>query len=327
MADIFLSYSTDDHAKTRSIADALTREGWEVFWDRTIPVGKSWDIVIEEELPKAKAITSLWSPSSVKSDWVRTESHYGHKYKKLFPAMIEKADVPISFSLTEYADLTTWDGVSANHKEFQKLVSALKQKAGDPSGGKPVVPRAPLIQTGDSPTRLFLGYAREDRPLAEKFVDALKQHGFSTWWDPEIPVGASFQDSIVGALEASKFVLVLWSNNGVQSNWVQAEARWALERSKLVGLTTEPVTVPLGLGVAPTLSFENWDGSTTHPAFLRLLQTVGSSANENVMRLMPAMERMKQIRLRRLVAMAFLVFSIFCIGLALGVAFTLQMKG
>ena len=90
MADIFLSYSTDDHAKTRRLAHALTREGWEVFWDRSISIGKSWDIVIEEELPRAKAVTSLWSPSSVKSDWVRTESHYGYKHKKFFPAMIEK---------------------------------------------------------------------------------------------------------------------------------------------------------------------------------------------------------------------------------------------
>jgi TIR domain len=139
MADVFLSYSTDDHIKTQRLVEALTREGWQVFWDRNIPVGKSWDIIIEEELPKAKAITSLWSRSSVRSDWVRTESNYGYKHKKLLPAMIEKAEVPISFSLTEYADLTTWDGVSPNHDGLQKLVSALKLKAGDPSGGKPTV--------------------------------------------------------------------------------------------------------------------------------------------------------------------------------------------
>jgi TIR domain len=324
MAHIFLSYSSDDHAKTRNLAEALTREGWEVFWDRNIPVGKSWDVILEEELPKAKAITSLWSPSSIKSDWVRTESYYGHKHKKLFPAMIEEADVPIAFSLTQHADLTAWDGVSTNHAGFQKLVSALKQAAGDPSGSKPTVPRDPLIQTGDSPTHLFLGYSREDQPIAEKLVNALKQHGFSMWWDPEIPVGASFQDSIVGALEASKFVLVLWSNKGVQSNWVQAEARWALEQSKLVGLTTEPVTVPLGLGVAPTLSFEAWDGSTKHPAFLRLLQTLGGSVNEDVTPdIAPSMVTAKR-RLRFIVAGAILVF---CFGLALGIALTLQMKG
>jgi hypothetical protein len=126
-------------------------------------------------------------------------------------------------------------------------------------------------------------------------------------------------------LSASKFVLVLWSNEGVQSNWVQAEARWALEQSKLVGLTTEPVRVPLGLGVAPTLNFENWDGSTTHPAFLRLLQTVGGFANPNVTHLIgSSLERTKRARMRRLVAMAIIVF---CLGLALGVALTLHMKG
>ena len=184
------------------------------------------------------------------------------------------------------------------------------------------MPRAPLIQAGHSPTRLFLAYARDDRPLAEKFVTALKQHGYSTWWDTDIPVGASFQDSIVGALEASKFVLVLWSNNGVQSNWVHAEARWALEQSKLVGLTTEPITVPLGHGIAPTLSFENWDGSTSHPAFLRLLQTVGGSAHENATHPIRLHSQEKeQIRLHWLITGAILLF---CLGLALGAVFAFR---
>jgi len=319
MADIFLSYSTDDHAKTKSLAEALMREGWDVFWDRNIPVGKSWDTVLDEELPKAKAITSLWSPSSVKSDWVRTESHYGHKNKKLLPAMIKESEVPIAFSLIQYADLSTWNGNATSHEGFQKLVTALKLTAGDPSGRKPVAPRAPLVQTGNSPKRLFLGYARHDQAIAERLVAALKQEGFSTWWDPEIPIGSSFEDSIVGALEASQFVLVLWSNRGVRSSWVQEEAQWALEQSKLVGLVIEHVSVPLGFRAAPALGFENWDGTTTDPAFRLLLQALGGPAKEDVLKRSVTESRRRRI----LVATAILLF---CLGLVIGLAIAFQIR-
>jgi len=91
MADIFLSYSQEDQAKAASVAAALAREGWVVFWDREIPVGKSWDQVIDDQLPAAKAITALWSRASVKSRWVRTEAHYGLDKEKVVPAMIEQA--------------------------------------------------------------------------------------------------------------------------------------------------------------------------------------------------------------------------------------------
>ena len=321
MADIFLSYSTKDLPKSGQVAEVLSRQGWEGFWDRNIPVGKSWDRVIEEQLPEAKAVVVLWSKSSVESDWVRTEAHYAHQHKKLFPAKIEKSNVPISFSLVQFADLTDWDGVSVEHSELVKLLDGIKSAVGDFKGAAQQSRRPPLIQTGQSPTKVFVGYARNDRSIAEKLVSGLEQQGFSLWWDPDIPIGASFEDSIVDALESSKAVVIIWSSSGVQSNWVQAEARWALERSKLVGVTTEAVSVPVGLGVAPTIDLREWDGSSGQPAFNRLLNTISGfpeDAHANTIR--PALDRAnarkRSMRLRLLVVGGILLFIL---GLILGV--------
>lgn len=41
MADIFLSYSSDDRGRVRPIVAALERRDWSVWWDREILPGGS----------------------------------------------------------------------------------------------------------------------------------------------------------------------------------------------------------------------------------------------------------------------------------------------
>ena len=41
MSDIFLSYASDDLARIHPLVQFLTQQGWSVWWDRTIPLGKT----------------------------------------------------------------------------------------------------------------------------------------------------------------------------------------------------------------------------------------------------------------------------------------------
>jgi hypothetical protein len=50
MSDIFLSFSSADRDRARQLAELLERQGWSVWWDRTIPPGSSFDQVIEQAL-------------------------------------------------------------------------------------------------------------------------------------------------------------------------------------------------------------------------------------------------------------------------------------
>lgn len=110
MASIFLSYSRADRPKAQLIAEALAAEGFEVWWDKVLRAGETYDEVTETRLRDADAVIVLWSTVSVKSKWVRAEATLGQRTSILIPAMIEEAERPIMFELTQSADLIGWEG-------------------------------------------------------------------------------------------------------------------------------------------------------------------------------------------------------------------------
>ena len=68
MADIFISYASEDRNKAEELAETLSARGWSIWWDRKIPLGKSYDEVIEKALGESKCAIVFgplcrWPPS------------------------------------------------------------------------------------------------------------------------------------------------------------------------------------------------------------------------------------------------------------------------
>lgn len=129
MAEIFISYASENRERARELAQALGARGWSVWWDREIPLGKSFDEVIEKALSEAKCAIVLWSEVSIASEWVRNEASEGKRRGILIPVFIEAVDAPLAFRLLNGADLRDWNG-EAKHAELDRLIKRVTELLG-----------------------------------------------------------------------------------------------------------------------------------------------------------------------------------------------------
>ena len=134
MSDIFISYASEDRGRVQSLARALERMGWSVWWDRRIPTGRSFDEVIQEALDAAKSVIVVWTKTSVKSSWVKNEARKGLRRRVLFPVMLlEEVEIPLEFEHVQAAQLMDWQP-EVTHFGFDQFVQDIAQVLGSPSG-------------------------------------------------------------------------------------------------------------------------------------------------------------------------------------------------
>ena len=153
MADIFLSYTEEDRATARRVAEALSAAGWDVWWDRRIPAGQAWRQVLDAELKCMRCMVVLWSRRSVASEWVCEEASEGRKRGRLFPVLIDPTQQPVGFRELQAADLSGWDG-SSTFAPLQELIHDLERLIGKPDVQAPL-PSAPSKDERPASRRLW----------------------------------------------------------------------------------------------------------------------------------------------------------------------------
>ena len=122
---------------------------------------------------------------------------------------------------------------------------------------------------------IFISYSSKDRGKAKDIADALKQQGFSVWWDRSILPGKTFDTVIEEALDAAKCVIVLWSKMSVYKEWVRTEASEGKQRGILIPVLIErDVKIPLEFRLMQVADFRDWEGKLPHPGFDNLLKAV-----------------------------------------------------
>src|SRR5262249_25714562 len=123
---------------------------------------------------------------------------------------------------------------------------------------------------------IFVSYKREDHPKAKKLANALESKGWTVWCDPKLRAGENFDKVIEAALKGSRCVIVMWSERAVESDYVLAEATWALNHKKLVPVSVEVVEVPFRFQGIHTPCLTEWDGLEESSDFCKLVDDISS---------------------------------------------------
>jgi hypothetical protein len=122
MSDIFISYASGDRDRILPLVKALEKTGRSVFWDRTIPTGKTWREVLDSELRQSRSVLVVWTKNSVASEWVHEEAEAGKRRKILIPVLLDMVEPPLGFGTIQAASLTAWNG-DISSADFARLAA------------------------------------------------------------------------------------------------------------------------------------------------------------------------------------------------------------
>ena len=125
---------------------------------------------------------------------------------------------------------------------------------------------------------VFLSYDREDRARAAPIAAALEKAGHSVWWDRHIKGGAQYSKEIEDALGRADAVVVLWSNQSVESPWVRDEAVAGRDKGGLVPATIDGTAAPLGFRQYQTVDLSSDRGRARSAAIKELCRAVEAVA-------------------------------------------------
>jgi hypothetical protein len=154
MSDIFISYAREDETRARELADALTRLGWSVWYDRALIPSEEFDERIEQELDAASCVVVIWSRASIKSRWVRAEAEAADNQGKLVPVAFDFGIVPpLRFRQLNYVKLSS-PVLEPSHEDANSLVAELAALTGKSPRGWAVGERSASRAGGRSGARM-----------------------------------------------------------------------------------------------------------------------------------------------------------------------------
>jgi serine/threonine-protein kinase len=133
MADVFMSYKSEDRRRVARLVEALERRGIAVWWDLRIEGGADWRHRLQSELDAARVVLVVWSRHSVGPDgaFVQDEASQALHAGKYLPVCIDAVTPPLGFGGFQSIDLAGWRG-SPNDRRLAEVVRAVRaQLAGE----------------------------------------------------------------------------------------------------------------------------------------------------------------------------------------------------
>lgn len=179
MAEIFLSYQKKDRDLAQRMDDALSKAGFNVWWDDDIDPRENWDLEIQREIEKARFVLVLWTRNSVRSEWVKIEAMEAKESEpsKLRQVRFDDCKIPLAFKFVHYIDLSR--DRPERHQDWAKLLRWL-----DPGEGRKAAerPTEPNRESGAAPRQAEqVGQAENlEQAKQARQAEARSPHGVLT---------------------------------------------------------------------------------------------------------------------------------------------------
>ncbi|MES2147784.1 MAG: TIR domain-containing protein [Pseudomonadota bacterium] len=125
---------------------------------------------------------------------------------------------------------------------------------------------------------IFISYARTDGPIAEGVSDALRAAGHEVWRDDQLPAHRAYSEVIEERLKTAKAVIVLWSAEAAQSQWVRAEADTARTAGTLIQASIDGTVPPLPFNQIQCADLKGWEGEVSAPGWRKVEASVAALA-------------------------------------------------
>ena len=123
-------------------------------------------------------------------------------------------------------------------------------------------------------TGVFISYARSTEADAKRIDGALRGLGYEVWRDDQIAAHQAFGKALEERLTTAKVVLVLWSADGADSEWVRSEASRARAMGKLVQLTLDNAPLPMPFDQIQCANLVGWAGEPDAPGWRKVIASI-----------------------------------------------------
>lgn len=127
---------------------------------------------------------------------------------------------------------------------------------------------------------VFLSYARSSLDDAMRVAECLQSQGFSVWFDQSLPAHRAYTDVIAEQLDAAKAVVVLWSEEAAQSQWVRSEANRARETGRLVQARLDDARLPMPFDQIQCADLRRWGGDCGKAGWKTVAGSIAALAGE-----------------------------------------------
>lgn len=123
---------------------------------------------------------------------------------------------------------------------------------------------------------VFISYSSHDYLIAGILNERLRTAGFSVWWDQRITPGEPYRNEIMAELNNAKAVVVVWTPDAINSDWVQREARRAIQLRKYVPLKYRLSDIPEDYRALQYIEITRWNAEAEHHDFKRIAAGIGA---------------------------------------------------